>query len=507
MNKFIKIRISSAGAGQNLAAYLARSGYFVHADCGGKGKCGKCRVKLCSGVLFDNPECTHVSQPDAHGWYLACRVYGGHGATVLLPEQEGDGLTDFAGQNLQGASSSADLGIALDIGTTTLAMALVDIESGSVLATTSALNPQKSYGADVISRIDAVMQHPEALLQMQQLLLDTVRDMMRELLRTKTAHRMVVAGNPTMLHVFCGISPVSMGSYPFTPVFTDAKTLPGRELNLPVQSVTLLPSISAFVGGDVTAGMLHTRLCAQEQPCILLDVGTNGEIVLFTGTAFGSRLYATSAAAGPAMEGAGISTGMGGVRGAVCAFRMQNGKPLYSTVGDAPAKGICGSGLIDLVAALYQANELDETGAFERGEQYVYATDEKGAPLSLLQSDVRALQLAKSAIRACIDAICAHANLLPHQISRVFLAGGLGYYMNVDSAAAIGLFPAEIKQAVHSVGNAALGGCVQVLANPDLIGALQSTLSQCQTLELSTNAVWNQSFMENMMFPCKEDET
>ena len=506
MSNFIRIRISSLGAGQNLAAYLARVGYPIHADCGGNGKCGKCRVRLAAGTLFANPECTRPAQPDADGWYHACRVYSGQGAIILLPEPEGGGLTDFTGQRTARDSTDATLGIALDVGTTTLAMALVDVKSGNVLATTSALNPQKAYGADVISRIDAVMQHPETLAQMQKLLLNTVRDMMHALLGQKVAHCMSVAGNPTMLHVFCGISPVSMGTYPFTPTFTHAKELSGNELDLPVQRVVLLPSISAFVGGDVTAGMLHTNLCAQEQPSILLDVGTNGEILLFTGTAHGSRLYAASAAAGPAMEGAGISTGMGGVRGAVCAFRMQHGKPLCSTVGDAPAKGICGSGLIDLIAALYQEDILDETGAFEQGEQYVYATDEKGAPLALLQSDVRALQLAKSAIRACIDAICAHAGLAPEQIGNLFLAGGLGYYMNVDSATAIGLLPSEMKQQVRSVGNASLGGCVQVLANPRLIIALQADAAQCQTLELNTNAVWNQSFMENMMFPDKEDE-
>ena len=205
------------------------------------------------------------------------------------------------------------------------------------------------------------------------------------------------------------------------------------------------------------------------------------------------------------MEGAGIYTGMGGVSGAVCAVRMHAGMPICSTVGDVPAKGICGSGLIDLVATLYQNGIIDETGAFERGDAFVYATAQNGTPLSLTQADIRALQLSKSAIRASIDALCAHAGLTPDNLAHVYLAGGLGYYMNVDSAVAIGLLPAAFQSRTQSIGNAALGGCVRLLAAPALLDALQAQAAQCRTLELNTDAVWNQSFMENMMFPCEDE--
>ena len=506
MNEFFKIRVGSIGAGQNLAAFLARTGYPIHADCGGKGKCGKCRVKLCAGALFENPECTRMAKPDAEGWYYACRVYGGHGALVLLPKLEGDGLTDFAGQHKQKTDEDAALGIALDIGTTTLAAALVDLKTGSILSTTSALNPQSAYGADVISRIDAIMRQPEALEQMQNLLLSRVREMVQTLQGNSTAEHMVVAGNPTMLHIFCGISPASMGTYPFTPAFTHAKQLSGADLQLPVGRITLLPSISAFVGGDVTAGMLQCNLTGSKEPVLLIDVGTNGESLLFTGTAHGSHFYAASAAAGPAMEGAGISTGMGGVNGAVCAVRIQNSLPICSTVGNAPAQGICGSGLIDLTAALYTNGIIDATGAFEHGDRFVYATTKDGAPLTLTQADVRALQLAKSAIRASIDALCAHAGILPEQLACVYLAGGLGYYMHIDSAVAIGLLPAALQGHTVSVGNTSLGGCVRVLHDPSLLETAKEQAQRCQTLELNTNTVWNQSFMENMMFPEEDDE-
>lgn len=505
MSNEIRLRLGSSSVGQNLSDYLTRAGYPLHADCGGKGTCGKCRVKLVEGHLYDSPACTSYAKPDADGYVLACRTWCCGGAIIAFCALQGEGLTDFAGRRKTADPSDTTLGLALDVGTTTLAMALVDTEDGSVLSTTSALNAQAAFGADVISRIEAIMQHPQSLAQMQHLLLDEVRRMADALLSGKSAQHMVVAGNPTMLHILCGISPVSMGAYPFTPIFTETKHVSGKELELPVDTVTLLPGISAFVGGDITAGMAHCSLTDSPAPVLLVDVGTNGEIVLFTGTQNGSRLYAASAAAGPAMEGAGISTGMGGVAGAVCAVRLQQGRPypICSTVGDAPAKGICGSGLIDLAAALYQHEIIDETGAFASGERYVYATAQDGTPLSLTQADIRALQLSKSAIRAAIEALCAHAGISPAQLDRICLAGGLGYYMNVDSAVRIGLLPQNVP--VQSLGNAALGGCVRVLCDAAVLARIERQAEQCSTLELSTNAVWSQAFMEHMMFPYEDE--
>ena len=499
MSKPLRIRLGSSGVGHNLAEYLARTGYLIHADCGGKGTCGKCRVQLVGGYLYANPECTRLAQTDENGYVLACRVWGCSGAIIALPEQMGNGLTTFESQAQK--STQRGYGIALDIGTTTLAAALVELADGQVLATTSALNPQASFGADVISRIDAVMHHPQTLEQMQQTLLLRVREMICTLAKGRSISHMTVAGNPTMLHIFCGISPAGMGTYPFTPAFTEAKSLTGNALGLPVEKITCLPSISAFVGGDITAGMQHVFLTDSEQPALLLDIGTNGESVLFTGTAQDAKLYATSAAAGPALEGAGISSGMGGVDGAVSAVKLQNGMPICTTVGNVPARGICGSGLVDLVAALYQADLMDDTGALAFGDTFAYATTENGNALTITQADLRALQLCKSAIRASVEALCARAGISPDQIDRIYLAGGLGYYMNVSSAVAIGLLPSSFLQRTQSVGNSSLGGCVRALTDETIITKMQNEASRTTTLELSTDPVWTEAFMEYMMFP------
>lgn len=503
MSKPTRIRLGSSAVGQNLAEYLARAGYLVHADCGGRGTCGKCRVQLAGGYLYENPECTRLAQPDKDGCVLACRTWGCSGAVIVLPEQKGEGLTAFD-TIAQAKTAQSGLGIALDVGTTTLAAALVDLAGGKVLATTSALNPQASFGADVISRIQSTVQRPETLTGMQDALLCRVRDMIAELAHDEPILRMTVAGNPTMLHIFCGISPAGMGTYPFTPAFTNAKTLSGTELGLPVQTVTCLPSISAFVGGDITAGMLHTGLTDSAQPALLLDIGTNGESVLYTGTSRDAKLYAASAAAGPALEGAGISCGMGGVAGAVSAVRLQGSTPICSTVGNVPARGICGSGLIDLISCLYAADLVDETGALEHGDSFTFATAQDGTPLCLTQADIRALQLCKSAIRASLEALCAHAGVKPHEIAHVYLAGGLGYYVNVASAAHIGILPECFKDSTKSVGNAALGGCVRALLDRDAIDRMQAEATRTHTLELSTDPIWNDAFMEHMMFPEKD---
>lgn len=238
---------------------------------------------------------------------------------------------------------------------------------------------------------------------------------------------------------------------------------------------------------------------------MLIDIGTNGEMVLFTGTEHGGRLYAASAAAGPALEGAGISTGVGGITGAVSSAADVNGQIIVRTIQDAYPIGICGSGLIDLAAVLLARGDLDETGYLEE-EPYVYAKTEDGTPLCLTQEDIRALQLAKSALRAGMEALCDAAELTPDDLSCVYIAGGLGYYMNMDSAAAIGLLPQSLRTRLRSVGNTALGGAACLLNAPEYLERLSAEAAACRTMDLNRSAVFNELFIEYMMFPSDEEE-
>jgi len=309
---------------------------------------------------------------------------------------------------------------------------------------------------------------------------------------------MTLAGNPTMLHLFCGVSPAGMGAYPFTPAFTDTQRLAGSELNLPVDHVTLLPSISAFIGGDITAGMLSLGITDHDEPVLLVDMGTNGEMILFTGKKHGAKLYGTSTAAGPALEGAGISTGVGGIKGAVCGVKFNGFSLEVETIDHAPPVGICGSGLIDLIALLLGQGILDETGYLEE-DPFPYAKD-----LTLTGGDIRAFQLAKSALRAGMEVLCETAGVSPRELSHICIAGGLGYYMNVHSAVTVGLLPDCPRQNMTAIGNSALQGAAKALCDPSLISQIARDAATCETVELNLSPSFSDKFMEYMMFPWEE---
>ena len=508
------ITVPASADGTRLSVWLARNGYPVTADCGGKGTCGKCRITVISGTFYSDAAKTAIELPDEDGMIRSCHAWcSDTGAVLRMEETVGGGLTEV---NVQKANAfrtentaSDRFGAALDIGTTTLAMALVDLDSGKTVATVSRRNPQRSFGADVMSRIGAVSDDEGNLALMQSVLLDEIRSMLDQLCGdTENACAptvMTVAGNTTMLHLFCGISPVGMGAYPFTPAFLEMKTLPGADLGLPVERITVLPGAHAFIGGDVTAGVRLLRLAEEKDPVMLIDIGTNGEMVLFTGQNHTSRFYAASAAAGPALEGAGISTGVGGITGAVSSVSEAGGHLAIRTVGDASPIGICGSGLIDLAAVLLARGDLDETGYLE-DEPYTYAVTENGTALTLTQEDIRALQLAKSAMRAGMEALCDAADIPFSSLSKIAVAGGLGYYMNMDSACAIGLLPAELRTKLVSVGNTALGGAALLLASPEEADVISAEAASYETIDLNRSAAFNDLFIEHMMFPTDEEE-
>ncbi len=508
------VTIPASAAGIRLSVWLARNGYPVSADCGGKGTCGKCRVYVVSGTFWADAAKTAIEEPDADGMIRSCHAWCPEtGAEIQLEQTIGGGLTAVeVEQDHTEAPAASDsvrpLGAALDIGTTTLAMALVDMGSGEIVKTVSRRNPQRSFGADVMSRIGAVSEDAGNHSLMQSVLLTDIKTMYETLCADLTDSRkprvMTIAGNTTMLHLFCGVSPVGMGAYPFTPEFLDSRTFGGDAFGLPFDTVTVLPGAHAFIGGDITAGMLLLRLSEEREPVMLIDIGTNGEMVLFTGTDHGGRFYAASAAAGPALEGAGISTGVGGIAGAVCAVTEVNGQIICKTINDQSPLGICGSGLIDLAALLLSREELDETGYLE-DEPYPYAVTEDGTALTLTQEDVRALQLAKSAMRAGMEALCDAADIPLTALSKVAVAGGLGYYMNMDSACAIGLLPIELRTKLQAVGNTALGGAAYLLSHPHMSERINTEAASCEVIDLNRSAAFNELFITHMMFPSEEE--
>ncbi len=458
--------------GETLLALLRKNGYELSANCGGNGTCNKCKV-----YLLDGEKVTAVS---------SCKTLAKAGMRVVLPTLSGTGLITDAAVKTDGERG---VGLALDIGTTTLAFYFVDMQLGETLQKVSCLNPQSAFGADVISRVEYATNH--GVNELTQVLKTRINDVIAAFTKEfqKPVKRLAVTGNTVMLHIFAGEEIASFGKYPFTPAFLESRTY-GAELGYRAEEVLLLPSISPFVGADITCGAIATRL-TDNGTHLLVDLGTNGEMLL----SHQGKLYATSVAAGPAFEGAGISCGMGGVNGAISQIKQVNGSLSLTTVGNVPPQGICGSGLVDGVAYLLDQGVIDETGAFQTEEEsFAFAPN-----VSLTDKDVRAFQLAKSAVRAGIETLLKVAGT--GQVDRLFVCGGMGFYLNQDSAVKVGLFPESMREKTVSAGNTAGLGAKACLLSQKARENACELAKKAEVVSLSTRADFTEAFMEHMFFP------
>ncbi|MBR6789788.1 MAG: DUF4445 domain-containing protein, partial [Oscillospiraceae bacterium] len=420
---------------------LKRAGVDIARPCGGRGSCGKCAVTL-EG---------EVSPPNAAerraGCRLSCQVMILGDAVVTLPEtarreiiETGVGEYSFPLRPMEGK-----IGAAVDIGTTTVAVRVYDLTDGSLIGSAAARNPQGSVAADVMGRIGAAM--AGGLTGMQEQITGCIQKLAGEA-GGANADAWLLTGNTTMLYLLTGRDPESLSRAPFK-----ADTLFDTEIGFFGGKAYLPPCMNAFVGADITCAVLDSGMCGSDEVSLLCDIGTNGEIALWKG----GTLYVTSTAAGPAFEGAGISCGCGSVEGAVDKVAVVNGALSVHTIGGGKAVGVCGSGLIDAVAAGLLTEAIDETGALEENELPL-ADD-----VALQPEDIRAVQLAKAAIAAGIATLIETAGTSVDEIGTLYIAGGFGSHLDVRSAAAIGLIPAELAGKVKVLGNAALSGAVRAL--------------------------------------------
>ena len=381
-------------------------------------------------------------------------------------------------------------GVALDIGTTTLTAALVDLSDGALTAAVSALNSGRRYGADVLSRIAAANSGNAADLRLS-LQQDTDRLIRRLLTESGVSPdhvtRMAVAANTTMIHLLLGCDTSRLGVAPFTPTVLapDTKTYPQIFGNTTLScNVMILPAASAFIGGDVIAG----ALTVDASPWLLVDLGTNGELLLFDG----KRYWGTSAAAGPAFEGGGLSCGVGSIYGAICSVQMRGYTPRCRTIGGQTAVGLCGSGAVE---ALY---ELRKVGMIER-DGTLHDRYADGVVLAegvtLIQSDIRQLQLAVAAIRTAADLLLRQANVDPSQV-QLRLAGGFGAQLNVTAAKGIGLLPETAS--ASAVGNAALNGAAAVVTRPPLLNKAIAIAESVDVMQLADLPEFEGEYMGNI---------
>lgn len=583
------------------------AGFDLDSPCGGRGRCGKCRVLLLEGAGPPaGPEREHLEAEDLEqGYRLACTARIDSDAVVELPyvrvpehkilieavekdvkidphlrkthleldpptladhrsdwerlaqglDREGLTAADAAPSlallrrlpqalrrnNFQvtaitdraavrgveeGDSAGTMLGIAFDIGTTTVVGYLMDLFTGRELCVVSALNPQTSYGADVITRITFASQEADGLQQLHEAITGAINELIGEAVDKATVARediyaMTVVGNTCMHHLFLGISPKNLALAPYKPVVRRPLALDAEALGFtinPAGMLYVLPNIAGFVGADTVGVLLATELDWSGSIKLAIDIGTNGEIVLGSR----ERLVACSTAAGPAFEGAQISGGMRGTIGAIDHVRFDQGVD-YSVIGGVRPKGICGSGLLDAAAGLVTLGVIDQRGRIlpaERldGSAAAYrdniVTQDGGSafllvpasesqddrPVLITQQDIRQVQLAKGAIAAGIQVLLEELGVALDDVSQVLLAGAFGNYLDPHSACAIGLIPSELEGRIRGVGNAAGAGSKAALLSRGEFERAATITDFVEYIELSAHPSFKQHFIRSLNF-------
>lgn len=516
-----------AAEGLSLLEALRINGYDIYAPCGGRGTCNKCIVEV-----------------EGEGTVLSCNYYSNKDIEIILPGRDEEQIltnqTEFLhdlpmdadifpvsavpansdtpsapardSKGVQaGAAASESIGtpspiapggshvmnpfgVAVDLGTTTVALYFLDLVTGRTEKISSFLNPQRAYGADVISRINYCQLNSGGLNELQQSIVSHFNREMEMFaaghnISTESIVRVVFAGNTTMLHLLLGEDPVSIAQAPFTPRFITTQLRRGRETGLKVNSnaeVITLPCVSAFVGADIVAGL--SALNVRSRRYLFVDIGTNGEIALVTE----EGIDACAAAAGPAFEGANITCGMSARNGAVSSF---TGPGRYRVIGNGRPAGICGSGIIDAAAYLVENGVVDETGYMSgdfsiSGDGRVYVN----------QKDVREIQLAKSAIYSGMKLLLDRRGLTFSDIDALYLAGGFGNYISIRSALRIGLLPSELEGRIFPVGNSAGIGALLYLKSKQFAGWTGETALRTNYIELSNDDNFTVEFAMNMNF-------
>ena len=516
----------SIHAGATLLEAAGQAGIILNTVCGGKGICEKCVVKLETGqqqVLA----CQHRIQNDltvtiprsSRFFEQKILAYGIDTKTKVQPNVwEKYKKTD---------STNKIFGVAVDIGTTTVVATLIDMTNGQCLATQADLNPQTRYGDDCLSRINYA-QTADNLAELHKTIIDFINELTAKLcsqasIDTKQIYEMCVVGNTTMNHIFLKLPVVQLGRAPYKAFSLNAKDLSPKEMALqinPAGNIHTAGNIAGFVGSDTTAVALAVDINSTQDLTLVVDIGTNGELVL--GTA--DKLYAASCAAGPALEGARITCGSRAAEGAIEAVVVNNGRQgglrhdiVLDVICDCSPRSICGSGLIDAVAVLLDLGILDNSGRFVEPEKLpfdlppairsriVKHNNQPAFSLAdkviLTQQDIREVQLAKAAIRAGIKLLQKKIGLKDDCLKQILLAGAFGNYIRPESALRIGLLPYVPLERIHFVGNAAASGAQMLLLSHQFRALAHELAHKIEYVEIAHEEEFESIFADSMSFP------
>lgn len=416
------------------------------------------------------------------------------------------------------SESGVRYGVAVDIGTTTMVAYLVDLSTGRQLDAATSLNPQRAFGADVISRTDYTINEADGLDTLSALVVERIQSLIalmaeRQGIALNDIYHVVAVGNTIMMHLYARSPVRHIAVVPFVPAYSRGFDVHASELgfDLPSAHATVTPCVAGYVGSDTLAALLSCGMDQKEGVSLMIDIGTNGEIAL----GGRGRMLACSTAAGPAFEGAHIRCGTGGVVGAINTVKLDHGEVRVTTIGGAPAIGICGSGLVDAVAALLNAGILDAMGRIQPDEAPESLRDRfiqiDGKPAFVLhgegdgaqylcQRDLREVQLAKGAIAAGIEVLMRELGVGYDDIQALYLSGGFGNYIDRASACAIGLLPPQLAKRIHPIGNGAGMGARMMLSAREDMARVQALSERIEYIELSNSADFQDLFVERMMF-------
>ena len=518
-----KMIIDRSKQQKNLLEMLQEKNEYISAPCNGNGICGKCIVRYKSGATEPTKQDREfLSEKQLEqGYRLACQSYPTEEYKVEIPELEEtiEVLSQWENQRTEEIlkntaegtaekTENAIYGICIDIGTTTLAALLVNLETEADCQTAVSVNHQRAYGSDVLSRISA--SNGGKKWEIQRCIRQDLQKLIRELLQKEKIteqqiQRIVIAGNTTMCHLLRGFSCETLGVAPFLPVDLSwmegsaADFLGMKELDT---KVVILPGISAFVGADIMAGIAKMNMHRSEGYHLLLDIGTNGEMVLGNCR----HMYVTSTSAGPAFEGGNISCGMASIPGVIShVFMEETGKAGFQVIGETDGEnkkqqaiGICGTGMIDLVYELREHQMIDEHGTYS--DLYFDTGYELAEKVKFTQNDIRELQMAKAAIRAGVDILVKKAGITFDEVDNCYLAGGFGTKIDIKKAAGIGLIPKELEMKTIPAGNTVLAGTKEVLLSRISKEELEKIQTMADVINLAEENDFEEMYLSYMDF-------
>lgn len=544
--------ITTINKGVTILEAARKAGVMIEAPCNAAGTCGKCRVKVANldESCVVSIEGRHHLKPEESqaGYVLACQaqVYEdievltentvSHNKTLKIVSEgkrfsyaiksyitkcfDGEKTKVFAGKIVigeeHGDTSLQAYGLSVDIGTTTLVTALIDLLTGEEITSVSALNPQSLQAQDVLTRIKFAST-PEGLEILYNAITDELNRMIEDVskavkINPKHIYEVVYSGNTAMIHLACNISPATLGKYPYTPQIFGGNNIPASMLNVsPFGQIYLPPVISAYVGPDIASGILASQLDKKNGITLFIDIGTNGEMVI----AKDGKLTATSTAAGPAFEGMNIAYGMRAGEGALEYFKIDDsGELITHTIGDVKTTGICGSGLLDIVGELVKAQVISASGRFIAPEKGEYSENlkkqmiikdgklsfEATPQVFLTPKDIREVQLAKGAIRAGIEMLLLSLNIKAEEVAMVEIAGSFGFHLREESLLNIGLLPKELKGKVSFVGNTSKTGGEAFLLNTDFRESMNSLVKEIEAIELANQKGFDKVFIRELSF-------